>query len=89
MNWSEAAQTNQRMLLPRRVAVLGVVDTDDRDVCMEVEEYFQAWSENGYAPFQQAMLLLIDGTVAFFLYAWTSNETRMLKTPAGAVLFVG
>ena len=85
--WVEAAKTNQRMLLPRRVAVLGLVDTDDRDVCMEVDEYFQAWSEKGYPPFQQAMLLLIDGNVQAFLYAWTSGETKMLKTPTGAVLF--
>ena len=89
MNWSEAAKTNQRLLLPRRVAVLGVVDTEDRDVNMSLEEFFDAWLERGSAPFQQAMLLLIDGTTAFFLYAWTSGGTRMLKTSSGAVLFVG
>lgn len=88
MNWSQVAEQNRRLLLPRRIEVLGLVDTEDSDVCMSVDEFFSWWSEKGYAPFQQCKLLLIDGTVEFFMYAWTGNEgQKLIKTTAGAVLF--
>lgn len=87
MIWSEVATRNQSLLLPRRLEVLGLVDTEDSDVCMSLDEFFSAWSERGVAPFQQCMLLLIDGTIAFCLYAWKSGNDRLLKTTTGAVLF--
>lgn len=87
MQWRRVAEQNRTLLLPRNVEVLGLIDTEDSDVCMSIEEFFDAWTETGSAPFQQCRLLLITGHVEFCLYAWKSGDSRLLKTPTGAVLY--